>query len=45
MSQVAELKQQIELLCIERGLEPNEVMKAIETAIAAAVTPVNMGTK
>jgi transcription termination/antitermination protein NusA len=36
MSQVAELKQQIELLCIERGLEPSEVMKAIETAIAAA---------
>lgn len=36
MSQIAELKQQIELLCIERGLEPNEVMKAIETAIAAA---------
>jgi transcription termination/antitermination protein NusA len=36
MSQITELKQQIELLCIERGLEPNEVMKAIETAIAAA---------
>jgi transcription termination/antitermination protein NusA len=36
MSQITELKQQIELLCIERGLEPSEVMKAIETAIAAA---------
>jgi transcription termination/antitermination protein NusA len=36
MSQASELKQQIELLCIERGLEPNEVMKAIETSIAAA---------
>lgn len=36
MSQPTELKQQIELLCIERGLEPDEVIKAIETAIAAA---------
>jgi transcription termination/antitermination protein NusA len=33
---IAELKQQIDLLCIERGLEPDEVMKAIEVAIAAA---------
>jgi transcription termination/antitermination protein NusA len=33
---ISELKQQIDLLCIERGLEPDEVMKAIEVAIAAA---------
>ncbi len=31
-----ELKQQIELICIERGLEPDEVMKAIEVALASA---------
>jgi len=31
-----DLKQQIELICIERGLEPEEVMKAIEVAIASA---------
>lgn len=31
-----DLKQQIELVCIERGLEPEEVMKAIEVAIASA---------
>ncbi len=36
MSDTKELKQQIELLCIERGLEVDEVMKAIETSIAAA---------
>lgn len=32
----SDLKQQIELLCIERNLEPEEVLKAIEVAIAAA---------
>ncbi len=32
----SDLKQQIELVCIERGLEPDEVMKAIEIAIASA---------
>lgn len=31
-----DLKQQIELICIERGLEPEDVMKAIEVAIASA---------
>ncbi|MEI6728925.1 MAG: transcription termination factor NusA [bacterium] len=31
-----ELKQQIEMVCIERGLEPDEVMKAVEQAIASA---------
>jgi N utilization substance protein A len=31
-----ELKQQIEMVCIERGLEPEEVLKAIEQAIASA---------
>ena len=36
MSQSSELKQQIELLCIERGLEPSEVLRSIEMAIAAA---------
>jgi transcription termination/antitermination protein NusA len=31
-----DLKQQIELICIERGLEVDEVIKAIEVAIASA---------
>lgn len=31
-----ELKQQIEMVCIERGLEPDEVIKAMEQAIASA---------
>lgn len=31
-----DLKQQIDLLCIEKGVEPDEVMKAIENAIAGA---------
>jgi N utilization substance protein A len=31
-----DLKQQIELLCIEKGVEPEEVMKAIENSIAGA---------
>lgn len=31
-----ELRQQIEMVCIERGLEPDEVMKAMEQAIASA---------
>ncbi|MEM1311962.1 MAG: transcription termination factor NusA [Patescibacteria group bacterium] len=31
-----DLKQQIELICIERGLEAEEVIKAIEVAIASA---------
>ncbi len=31
-----DLKQQIELLCIEKGVEPEEVIKAIENAIAGA---------
>jgi N utilization substance protein A len=31
-----DLKQQIELICIERGLEPDEVIKAIEVSIASA---------
>jgi N utilization substance protein A len=39
MSEIPEsekIKQQIEMICIERGLEPDEVMKAIEVAIASA---------
>lgn len=31
-----ELKQQIEMVCIERGLEPDEVIRAMEQAIASA---------
>lgn len=31
-----ELKQQIDMICLERGLEPDEVMSAIEKAIAGA---------
>ncbi len=33
---ITDLKQHIELICIERGLNPEEVIKAIEVAIAAA---------
>lgn len=33
---ISDLKQHIELICIERGLDPDEVIKAIEVAIAAA---------
>jgi N utilization substance protein A len=32
----SELRQQIELICIERGLDPEEIMKSIETSIAGA---------
>lgn len=31
-----ELQQQIEMVCLERGLEPQEVIKAMEQAIASA---------
>jgi N utilization substance protein A len=31
-----ELKQQIDMICLERGLEPGEVISAIEKAIASA---------
>jgi transcription termination/antitermination protein NusA len=31
-----DLKQQIEMICMERGLEPSEVIKAIEQTIASA---------
>ncbi len=31
-----DLKQQIDMICIERGLEPEEVMKAIEQSIGSA---------
>jgi transcription termination/antitermination protein NusA len=31
-----DLEQQIEVICIEKGLEPEEVLKAIEVAIASA---------
>ena len=31
-----ELKQQIDMICLERGLEPDEVMSAIEKSIAGA---------
>lgn len=34
--QSSDLKQQIELLCIERGLDQDEVLRAIEVAIASA---------
>ena len=33
---IDDLKQQVELVCIERGLESEEVFKAIEVAIASA---------
>jgi transcription termination/antitermination protein NusA len=33
---ITDLKQHIELICIERGLDVNEVVKAIEIAISAA---------
>ncbi|NJK70837.1 MAG: hypothetical protein HC932_01005 [Thermales bacterium] len=36
MTHLEDIKQHIELLCIERNLESDEVMKAIEVAIAAA---------
>jgi N utilization substance protein A len=36
MTDLTELKQQIELLCIERGLDIDEVVRAIEAAIASA---------
>lgn len=36
INQGSELKQQIELVCIERGLDQEEVIKAMEIAIASA---------